>query len=72
MANSGIPLKQVPFPAAIYRVGYSQQASGYRGAWKSVLANLSLTNPAKTIATMRSVTPITGRIRRDFWGDDPR
>lgn len=67
-AKWGVSMKPIPFPAAIYRAGYGQQVSGYRGVWKGVIANLNPLHPARMIETIGSVTFITAKIRRDFWG----
>jgi hypothetical protein len=71
-AKWGMEMQPVPFPAAIYRAGYGQQVSGYRGVWKSILANLNPLHPQKMFETIASVTPITSTIRRNFWGTAAR
>lgn len=67
LRRRGIPLKPVPFPGAIYRVGYSESTSGNHGAWRTVIGNIK--KPGRFFETISSITPITADIRRDFWGE---
>jgi hypothetical protein len=68
LARSQTPLQELPYPGAIYRVGYSGNTSGKGNLLRMIVSKESLLHPRKLLQDLSDLKYLSGAIAREFFG----
>lgn len=66
---AGTPLRPLPFPGAVYRIGHPHAVSLSNSLWGRVFNRANVRRPAGMMRALSQIRPLGGSMRREFFGE---